>query len=52
MSPAFLEAFCEKRMLDSCNSEENGKCGVTHVHSIASGRLLASVAFCQSLIDN
>lgn len=25
MSPAFLEAFCEMRTLDGCNSEENGK---------------------------
>ena len=38
-------------MLEGCKSEENGKRGGTYVHGIASSRLFAGVAFCESLID-
>ena len=51
MSPAFLEAFCEVGMLDGCIVLREWEARVTHVHGIASGRLFASVAFCESLND-
>lgn len=48
MSPAFLEAFCKSK--HRCMQHEGMV--QTYIHGVASGRLLAGVAFGKSLMTS